>query len=186
MGRLVVALGRLLIGRGLIDVLLRAAACLQQLLHARQCARLQLQHARGREQAGFRLQQIGAVDGEQRFALPDLVADVEERINDPAGIRREGLHQHVLIEVDRSDGIPGHPKRARFDRTNLKGFGLPLGQFDPLLGGVDRGRGGGLSGFGRGRHFGAHCHPRATEESARGHNEHREFEERRSHGHVRN
>lgn len=83
-----ITLGGLLIGGRLVHILLGSAAGLQKLFDARQRPGLKFEHAGTGEQRGLRGQQIGAVDGEQRLAFLDLIADVEERIDDPARIGR--------------------------------------------------------------------------------------------------
>ncbi len=75
-----VTFGRLLVGRGLIDILLRAAPRFQKLRHALKRARVQLEHTGARQQSGFRLQQIGAIDGKQDIALLDFIPEIEKSL----------------------------------------------------------------------------------------------------------
>ena len=102
------------IGRRLIDILLRAAAGLQEIERARQRPLLQFEHAGGGQQGRFRLKQIGAVDREQDVAGLDLVADVVERLEDLSRILREHLNQQILVEVDGADGGLQKREVARF------------------------------------------------------------------------
>lgn len=132
-GGFIVAFCRLLIGSSLIDIFLGAAAGFQQLLDPCQRPRLQFEDARGREQRRFRLQQIGTVDRKQGISLVDLVADVEGRIDDPAGVGRERLHQHVLVEIDRSDRVLDDVERPQLGRLDLESCNLLLGEIDILL-----------------------------------------------------
>ena len=57
----------------------------------------EFEHAGRGDQGGFGLQQIGAVDGEQRLALLHVIADIEaNRAMILPWIGREHLHRHVL------------------------------------------------------------------------------------------
>jgi hypothetical protein len=130
--RLEVAFRGLLVGGGLVDILLRAAARFQKLGSACERPGLQLQHAGACQKRGFRLQQIGAVDREQDIALPDLVPEVEEGLEYLAGILREHLHQHILVEIDGTDRGLQRFKVAQLHRSDLQRPGLFLGQLDKL------------------------------------------------------
>ena len=115
LGGLEVAFGGLLIGRRLIDVLLRAAACLEEVERAREHPLLQFENAGGGQQRRFRLKQIGAVDREQRVACLHFIADVVEGFENFALILREYLNEQILVEVDGADGCFQKREIARGD-----------------------------------------------------------------------
>ena len=72
-------------------------------LEPRQIPRGKFKHPRGGDQGRFGLQQVRTVNGEERLALFDLIADLGKELDDPALIGREHLHCHILIEIDAPD-----------------------------------------------------------------------------------
>ena len=131
--RLQIAFGGLLVGGRLLDVVLRHRPRRVEIAQPRQIFAVQLQHARGRDQRRFRLQQIGAVDGEQRLALGDVVADLGKQRDDAALVRREHLDRHVLVEADAADGVFLDREFALLDRLDLDRGELRIRQVDAVL-----------------------------------------------------
>ena len=78
------------------------------------------------------LQEVGAVDGEQRLALLHVIADGGEQRDDLALIGREDLRLHVLVEVDAADGLLFNRKLAVFDRLDLHRSELGIRQIDAV------------------------------------------------------
>src|SRR4029077_19392969 len=93
---------------------------------------VQLQDAGGRDQRRLRLQQIGAVDGEQRLAFADVVADLGKQRYDAALIGREPLDRHVLVEADAADGVLLDREFALLDRLDLDRGKLGIRQVDAV------------------------------------------------------
>ena len=119
-----IAFRGLLIRGRLIDVFLGAAARLQKPGGARQRPLLQFQHARGREQRRFSLQQVRTIDGEEDVAGLDVVTDVEIGLENLPRILRKYLDQQILVKVNGADR--GFEKRkitrshrAYLERTRL-------------------------------------------------------------------
>jgi hypothetical protein len=98
-----VALGGLLVGHPLVQIMLRDRARLIEFSEALQIAGQQVQHAGRGDQVGVGGEQVRAVDGEQGLPLFHLIADLGERVDDLALIRREDLDRHLLVEVDAAD-----------------------------------------------------------------------------------
>ncbi len=114
------------VGRRLLDIALRHRARREQIAQARQILAVQFLHARGRDQRRLGLQQIRAVDGEQRLPLLDVVADRGEQRNDPSLIGREDLDRQFFIEVDAADGLLFDREIALLDRLDLHGIELDV------------------------------------------------------------
>jgi hypothetical protein len=112
---------------------LRHRARRKEIAQPRQIFAVQLQHTRGRDQRRFRLQQIGTVDGEQRLALGDVVADLGEQRDDAALIRREHLDRHVLVEADAADGVFLDREFTLLDRLDFDRGKLGIRQVDAIL-----------------------------------------------------
>ncbi len=93
---------------------------------------VQFQHARGRDQSQLRLEQIGAVDGEQRLPFFDVVTDRGEQRNDAALIGRENLDRQFFIEVDTADGLFFDREAALLGRLDFYGVELGVQQIDAV------------------------------------------------------
>ena len=128
------ALGRHLVGGGLIHGLLRGAAEGFHLLRAHEGDILQPQHARRGDQRRLRVQKIGTVDREENLVFLHFVTDVGIGFDDAALIGREDLHQEILIEVDVADSAPLRNERRRTDRLDLYRGDLLFAQIERRLG----------------------------------------------------
>ena len=73
-----IAFSRLMIGCRLVDIALRHRQRFMEFGEAREIARRQFQNAGRGDQSRFRLQQIGAVDGEEGLPLFHVIADRSE------------------------------------------------------------------------------------------------------------
>ena len=127
-----IAFGGLLVGDRLFEIVLRHRERLIEFAQARQIAGGQFQHAGGGDQGRFGLQQIGAVDGEQRLALLHVVADLGKQRDDAALIGREHLRRHVLVEIDAADRLLLDREIALFDRLDLDRSKLRIRQIDAV------------------------------------------------------
>ena len=67
----------------------------------------------------FSLQQIGAVDGEQRLPRFDVVPNRGIKRDDPPLVGGENLHRHVLIEIDTADRFLLDRKSTLFNRLDF-------------------------------------------------------------------
>ena len=123
-----IALGGLLVRGRLLHVVLRHRACRVETAQAVQILAVEFQYAGSGDQGRLGLQQVGAVDGEQRLAFFHVVAHLGEQRDDPALIGREDLHRHVLIEVDAADRLLLDGKVALLDRCDLDRIELRIGQ----------------------------------------------------------
>ena len=80
----------------------------------------------------FGLQEIGAVDREQRLTLLHVVADRAEQGDDAALVRREDLYRHVFVKIDAADRLFLDGKFAFFDRLDLDGAELGIRKVDAV------------------------------------------------------
>ena len=135
---LAVAFRGLLVGGRLIDVFLRAAAGLQKLPDARQrCGFCSSSTPAAASSVDSACSRSGLSMVNSDVALLDVVADVEEGVDDLAGIWREHLDQHILVEVDRADRLLDDAEGARLGGQDLERVGLLVGHGDGLLRDVD-------------------------------------------------
>ena len=119
------AFGGLLVRGRLLHVFLRYRACLVELAQPGKIPGRELQHPRGGDQGRLCLQEIGAVDREQRLPLLHVIADLAKETDDPALIGGKHLDRHFLIEIDAADRLLLDRKlplagRLDLDRSELR------------------------------------------------------------------
>ena len=127
-----IAFRGLMIGCRLIDVALRHGERLVQFGEAREIARGQFQYARGGDQGRFRLQQVGAIDGEEGLSFLHVVAERGKEPDDTALVGREHLHGHVLVEIDTADRLFLDREFALLKRHDLHGVELRVRKLDAV------------------------------------------------------
>lgn len=124
------SLRALLVGnRGLIIVLIDAFRGIQH-PRAPQGARCLIERCRSRNEVRLRGNKIGAFYREKDLAFLDLIAEIAERLDEPALIGCEDLHAPVLVEIDVADGLFLDAKLAIDDGCDFDRAELRVGQND--------------------------------------------------------
>ena len=124
---------------------------LVELAKARQIARGELQNSCRGDQGRFSLQQIGAVDCEQRLAFLHIVPNRGIKGDDPPLVGREHLRRHVLVEIDAPDRFFLDRERTLRDRLDFDCGELRIRQINTIAIALGRRRPIALLGIGRRR-----------------------------------